>query len=328
MSGKGAPAAGAGGLPPRISVIVPAYRPRKGFGDCISSIVRSGEGLEVEVLIVDSSEEDAGPAAAKIPTAAHVRLERSPHRLFPGEARHLGVGLSRGEIIAFTDSDCIAAPDWLPALLRGLEAGAGAVCGGAVENGTPESFFGTAEYLSEFGDFTPRNASRRGERFVPTCNMALYRDTYLAAGGFPPDREKGSDVAFGRQLREMGADIAFLSDAVVTHLNRTGARDFVLNQFRLGKGFAANILAGNQPFSKAAGNAALRPFLLILVFPGRLYRIVSRVLRNGEASPPRLLLYLPGLAAGALAFAAGCAARLLSECKGRAAPPAGKGLAE
>jgi hypothetical protein len=130
-------------------------------------------------------------------------------------------------------------------------------------------------------------------------------------------------VAFGTRLRDMGVNIAFLNGAVVTHLNRTGARDYFVNQFRLGKGFAANTLAGNQPFSRAADIAVLRPFLLALVFPGRLFRIVSRILTNGEVGPSRLLFFLPGLAAGAAFFTAGAAARLFAERRGQGKPDLG-----
>ncbi len=175
-----------------------------------------------------------------------------------------------------------------------------------MENGTPASPFGTAEYLSEFNVFTPRNPSRR-ERFVPTCNMALWREDYLTAGGFEPGMEKGSDVALGRRLLDAGKEIAFIPGAFVFHHNRTGARDFLRNQYRLGRGMAVNFLSGNQPYSSWRGNRCKTALLVAGAGPVRLVRVAGRALAHRELPVPRMLAMLPILALGALFFGAGFA---------------------
>ncbi len=71
---------------------------------------------------------------------------------------------------------------------------------------------------------------------MPTCNMAIYRSSYFEVGGFPFDREKGSDVAFGRKLTDAGKDIYFISKPVIRHINRTSSMIMFATSFAWVKG--------------------------------------------------------------------------------------------
>lgn len=288
-----------------VSVIIPSYQPGDELRRCLDSILRPST-RDFDLWVVDSSPLDISAKLGSLLSDPRLHILRSEERLYPGAARDLGVRSSKGEIIVFTDCDCTAGPDWLDRLLGGLEESGCAACGGGVENGTPRSLFGTAEYLSEFSVFTPRNPSRR-ERFVPTCNMALWREAYFAAGGFEPGMEKGSDVALGKRLKEAGREIAFIPSAFVFHHNRTGARDFLRNQYRLGQGMAVNFLSGNQNYSSWRGSRWKTALLVVGAGPVRLARVAGRALAHRELPLPRMLALLPLLALGACFFGAGFA---------------------
>lgn len=289
----------------KISVIIPSYRPGEKLRACVDSILASKGTLDFDIWVIDSSEESPEPLLGNLLGDERLHLVKSSRRLFPGEARDMGVKICDGEILVFTDSDCLATPYWLNDLVGGLLECGCDVCGGSIENGTPESYFGTAEYLSEFSSFTPRNRDRK-ERFVPSCNMAILRSSYLRTGGFPHDREKGSDVAFGKAITDAGMRIMFLHKPTVVHVNRSSCAGFFLNQYRLGRGFAANFASGNQPLSFLSARLTTSSLFLASVFPARLARIIYRSLINHEIDPLRLFLYLPALALGALGFTAGC----------------------
>jgi GT2 family glycosyltransferase len=287
-----------------ISVIIPSYQPDRKLADCLDSILSTSSGRRFEVWVVDSTPDDITGSIRGCLDDSRVHLLRSPRRLLPGEARDMGVGQAKGDILVFIDADCIASGGWLDGLVDGLLRSGAGVCGGSVENGTPDSYFGTADYLSEFGEYTPRNPSR-SVRFVPSCSMALSREVWSRAGGFPAGIATGEDVALGKRIIDLGMEIRFIPQAVIYHQNQTGAGDFCTKQYRLARGSAKNFVAGNQPYSRLGDNRLSACLFLAAVFPGRLWRVISRTWRNREIEPLRLLAISPALVLGAACFAAG-----------------------
>src|SRR5438093_3348882 len=113
--------------PPIVSVIVPTHSRRRWLNRCLGALVRQNlEPDAYEVIIVNDGADDGtrmlvqgwgdrarhrgGPAFRYLP----IRSARGP-----AAARNVGWRAARGEIVAFTDDDCVPAADWLA---RGLEA--------------------------------------------------------------------------------------------------------------------------------------------------------------------------------------------------------------
>src|SRR5258708_11872716 len=57
------------------------------------------------------------------------RLIRQPNKGL-SVARNVGLHAARGEIIAYTDSDCVVDPDWLTLMVRAMVYGGFDGCGG------------------------------------------------------------------------------------------------------------------------------------------------------------------------------------------------------
>lgn len=286
----------------KVDIIVPSYKPKSDLLSCIDSILLYSGKHDILVTVVDSSPYPIDCFVESFFSDKRFRLHKSERRLFPGEARNLGANSSSGDIIMFTDADCVVEKCWIDKLVNCLLEGNDA-CGGSIENGTPLSYFGTAEYLSEFSHFSPRSKSRN-ERFVPTCNMAVWRKDYYECGGLSPV-EKGSDVEFGFRLKEKGKTIRFVPEAEVAHLNRTSIHSFCKNQFSLGKGFAINYVSGKQPLSKMRNRRSFRLAIPLIIGPGRLFRISKRCLLQKEVLFSQLCCLIPGLLTGAFFFHAG-----------------------
>jgi glycosyltransferase involved in cell wall biosynthesis len=137
------------------------------------------------------------------------RFLESNRRRGPGAARNLGARGANGTYLAFTEDDCIPAPEWLEAAAARIEQ---------------EPELDVLEGATVLPDGRP---ARRGERgthhFLPT-NLFVRRETFERLGGYNEefyDGETGiyfrEDSDFGFSLEEAGARMATEPRARVVH---------------------------------------------------------------------------------------------------------------
>jgi GT2 family glycosyltransferase len=105
-----------------ISVVIPT----RGRPDLIGRSVRAvlqNDHPDFDVTVVDQSDE---PATGEVVTeiARSDPRVRYVHTMPPGLSRayNVGAGLTSGPILAFTDDDCVARPDWLSSIARAFAA--------------------------------------------------------------------------------------------------------------------------------------------------------------------------------------------------------------
>ncbi len=215
------------GFSVRISVIVPVFnRPRQlqGLLEAISSQNLSKDQFEV-LVCDDGSSDRLGPlvddAARRFGLqATHARQSRGG----AGRARNLGISLACGEILAFTDSDCLPDPGWLSEISRAFSDPTVGLAGGLVEGRGARSVSGRcvgflmSSTLGSGGARDPRGLVHM-DYYPRTCNLAVRRDLARAVGGFPASTH-GEDLEFSHQVREANAGVRFLPDAIVVHDER------------------------------------------------------------------------------------------------------------
>jgi len=138
----------------------------------------------------------------------------------PSVARNLGASRSSAEVVAFIDSDCIAAADWLEILESRFRDQGVQVVGGGVS--IPRaSYFSMADNLALFHEFLA--SSPGGQRtHLPGLNLAVRLSTFRESGGFDETypNASGEDTEFTVRLREHGHELVFEPRAVVVHHSR------------------------------------------------------------------------------------------------------------
>jgi glycosyltransferase involved in cell wall biosynthesis len=87
---------------PSVSCVIPAYNAEAHLGEAIDSVLGQGSRV-LEVIVVDDGSTDATPDVARS-RGDGVRYVRQANA-GPSSARAHGVGLARGELIAFLDAD-------------------------------------------------------------------------------------------------------------------------------------------------------------------------------------------------------------------------------
>ena len=124
-----------------VSVVIPAYNAARYLPEAVGSVVAQTH-RDLEIIVVDDGSTDGSrELLAARATDPRLRYHYQENRGLPA-ARNAGIGLARGDFIAFLDADDV----WLPgklekqlALLRADPRAAAAYCGFGLidEAGTP-----------------------------------------------------------------------------------------------------------------------------------------------------------------------------------------------
>ncbi|MFV2043854.1 MAG: glycosyltransferase [Anaerolineales bacterium] len=158
------------------SVVVPMlYGP--GIERLIESLERQTIGrAQYEVIIVGMERKE------RAYTSDLVHFDRTSHPLSPASARNRGAAQAVGDVIAFTDADCVARPNWLAVLADRFADPPVTVIGGGVEFDT-HGYWAFADNLSMFHAYMAHLPP--GERRqLPSLNLAIRRDVFMQLGGF------------------------------------------------------------------------------------------------------------------------------------------------
>ena len=99
---------------PRVSVVIPTYNREHVLPRALASVL-SQDFADLEVVIIDDGSRDETPARVAGIADPRVRYTRFDQNRGIGAARSAGVEASRGDLVAFLDSD----DRWKPGKLRG-----------------------------------------------------------------------------------------------------------------------------------------------------------------------------------------------------------------
>jgi len=119
------------GTTPDVSVIIVSYNTRELLRECIESILcEQGDGLGVEVIVVDNASAD-GSAAMVAERFPQVRLIANPDNRGFGAACNQGLEVARGRYALILNADIRAQPGALQRLVEFMDAHPdAAICGG------------------------------------------------------------------------------------------------------------------------------------------------------------------------------------------------------
>jgi glycosyltransferase involved in cell wall biosynthesis len=251
-------------MKPFVSVIIPVLNNTEGLRRCLDALESQTYPKDLyKVIVVDNS--PGGGIEGIVGWYDHAVLCHEPRR-GSYAARNRGLSVARGDVIAFTDSDCIPAPEWIE---KGVEALLGAPGCGLVA-GRVEVFFmdpgsPTAVELYEGIRGFPQEAYVKNSRFGATANLFVSREVFKKAGVFDEDLSSGGDYEWGRRVHSAGYGQVYAGEAWVAHPARRGLGELYLKVCRVALGLHE---------LRRAGKIRIRPLQLCLMQPlDGMYRI-------------------------------------------------------
>lgn len=225
-------------LPIKFSIIVPTYnRPQRleGFLQELTRLDYPREAFEV-VLVDDGSEPPLQSVADAFRGRLNIVLLRQDHGGV-ARGRHAGVLAARGQFVAFTDDDCLPAPDWLGRLETALLARPDSAAGGRTLNALPGNLYSTASQALITHLYARMNADPKRARFFANNNMAMPRERYLEIGGLDTSWPMcGEDRDLCARWIDHGLAMTYVPEAVVHHAHDLNFVRFWRQHFNYGRG--------------------------------------------------------------------------------------------
>jgi glycosyltransferase involved in cell wall biosynthesis len=226
---------------PRVSVVVCAYNAERTMLACLVSLEKLNYP-DYEVIVVnDGSTDRTLEISEDFPYCRIISQENKGLSV----ARNVGAEAATGEIVAYTDSDCVADPDWLNYLVGTMETKGLVACGGPNFSPTETSLVPEAVAVSPGAPCHVLLGDEIAEH-IAGCNMAFRRDVLLGIGGFDPIyRAAGDDVDICWRLQDAGYAIGYSATGFVWHFRRNTVKAYIGQQKGYGK--AEALVYGKHP---------------------------------------------------------------------------------
>lgn len=208
---------------PTFSVVIGVYNGADQIGRCIESLLnQSYPSSAYDIIVVENGSTDR---TSEVVSRYPVRLYNNPVRgLAP--ARNFGLARSDADIIATTDADCVAHPDWLANLARHYADPEVGGVGGQVM----AYAHGERNLIEMFSDeFAPLVNFVSGDNeflpFLVGANASFRRKLLNQIGGFNTRMLTGEDIDVSWRIQlETRARLAYAEDAIIYHHHRTTER--------------------------------------------------------------------------------------------------------
>jgi glycosyltransferase involved in cell wall biosynthesis len=214
----------------KLSVIIPTYKDDERLQKCVEVLEQQVRDHSVEIIVVDNAGD----------TALREMLKRHLHTSYlaetkPGSyaARNAGLRVASGDVIAFTDSDCLPEMDWVAQIFRLVHSSDADIFAGRVivfpQNPDAVTSWEIADMI--FGFPIERRVNGRGGGV--TANLVARRSAFDAIGQFDGDVLSGADMEWCMLARRRGLKLVYNGGLAVRHPARRRREDYLVKAKRV-----------------------------------------------------------------------------------------------
>ncbi len=251
-----------------ISVIVCVHNNQGNIAACLSSLSKQAQiDIPLEILVVDDDSKDKSIQIASDFISNHdinIKYIRNSKNLGPALVRNIGVENASGDLLLFTDGDCVPPNNWVESIYQFfLESDIQLFTGSRNETGNNRAaIFRLIDYVL----YSPKtllskrlvvNLQSIESKSTPkimasTNNFASLRSLWQEIGGMPTDFTKpgGEDLKFEYEALIRGYSMGFDPNILVDHNHPISNHALISKMIHNGEATLRLILNTNGFFTK------------------------------------------------------------------------------
>ena len=211
-----------------ISVIIPAKNAETFIKPCLEALRnQTTANTEYEIIVVDNGSADRTAEIAR-DAGVCVIIEKKPGA---AAARNAGIKSAAGDLICFTDSDCVPSKDWIAQMTIPFSDSEVVGCKGTYRTRQNEI---VARFVQlEYEDKYDRLMRQDSIDFVDTYSAAYRREVLQSIGGFDESIKYVEDQELSFRVANQGGKLVFQPTAVVDHLHSNNLWNYCRKKFMI-----------------------------------------------------------------------------------------------
>jgi mycofactocin system glycosyltransferase len=221
---------------PSISVIIPVKNRPQDIRECLIALTCLDYPEDkLEILVVDDGSTDA---TGKVIQTFNIRAIHLPQSIGASACRNLAAKEAKGDLLGFTDSDCVPHPQWLRELSPYFNEEKVGIVGGYVSNFYNRASLDRYEQVKSSLNLGPLpfrvEEGSMSNAYVPSCNLIIRRKAFFDAGGFQEDLTVGEDVDLCWRTRKLGYHLLYIPRGKIEHKHRNDLPHMLMRRYDYG----------------------------------------------------------------------------------------------
>lgn len=218
-----------------VSIIIPVLNDSERLKLCLQALENQTYPKHLfEVIVVDNASEDDIKTVVSQFSQAKLTYEKQQSAY---AARNQGISFAKGEIFAFTDSDCIPAPDWIENGIIALQNNpdCGIIGGKITLFFRDENCLNAVELYEKLTAFPQKRHIERNN-FAPTANLFTYKAIFNNVGKFNHKLKSNGDREWCQLVHQQGYGIKYDENTIVSHPARYSFKQIYRRHIRIAGG--------------------------------------------------------------------------------------------
>lgn len=221
----------------KISVIIPHLNDHLRLNECLRRLsLQTVPQASFEVIVVDNGSRSVPVELELKKTLSNLRVisESIPTSY---AARNTGISQAQGDVLAFTDSDCLPVAEWLEAGTKALlEAAGEVVIGGQIKVFASNPNLVSAVELWEMQTAFQQQVYVESMHFAATANVFCRKSLFEKVGFFNSQLRSGGDREWGLRVYQQKVPLIYSAEACVWHPARSTLRELSTKMLRVARG--------------------------------------------------------------------------------------------